>query len=146
VGLRLRCTTWNSWSNFVIINIGVLSLSMTVHLIIFGLRKIDVLGSGALKLVDKLVDLLNCDLARVCFVKNFEYLLILLLIQIELIILRVTKSIQYIWSTYGFGARIGSFFVLIGYLVGFGGWINHIAGKKLLLILFFIHFYFQYLL
>jgi hypothetical protein len=69
---------------------------MTVHLIIFGLRKIDVLGSGALKLVDKLVDLLNCDLARVCFVKNFEYLLILLLIQIELIILRVTKSIQYI--------------------------------------------------
>lgn len=69
---------------------------MTVHLIIFGLRKIDVLGGGALKLVDKLVDLLNCDLARVCFVKNFEYLLILLLIQIELIILRVTKSIQYI--------------------------------------------------
>jgi hypothetical protein len=68
---------------------------MSVHIIIFGLRKIDVLGGGALKLVNELVDLLNCYLARVCFVKNFEYLLILLLIQIELMILCV-ESIQYI--------------------------------------------------
>ena len=118
---------------------------MTIDLIIFRLRKIDVLGGGALKLVDKLIDLLDCYLAWVRFVKNFEYLLILLLIEIELIILRV-ESIQYIWSTYGFAVRIWPFFVLIVYLVGFGGRINHIAGKKLLLILFFIHFYLQYLL
>ena len=66
---------------------------MTVQLIIFGLGKIDVGGGRTLKLVDKLVDLLDRYLTRVCLVENPEYLLILLLVEVELVILHV-ESIQ----------------------------------------------------
>ena len=144
MSLCLGCASLSAWSNFVIVTRN-LTLSMTVQLTIFRLRKIDVGRSRTLKLVDELVDLLNRYLARVWLVEYPEYLLILLLVEVELVILHV-ESIQNIWITFSFAVRICSLFVLIGYLVGFRRWINHIAREKLLLIRFFIHFYFQYLL
>jgi len=114
---------------------------LSIHYNLFLLWEIQILRGATFELVDKLVDLLYSYLTRVVFIKNFEYLLILLLVKIKLIILGI-KAIQNIGAFLCLLAWIGHLSVLFVQFSRFGSLIKVIAHKELL----FIHFYFQYLL